>query len=96
MLAVPDAALTAGPGGEVRVEVMRAGVEAPELVVVEIGLSAGGYTEIVSSEAPLVAGDLVVVGQSDGAPSSDATPGSGSSSEPAESDAPAEESSEDA
>ena len=96
VLAVPDAALTAGPGGEVRVEVMRAGAEAPELVVVEIGLSAGGYTEIVSSEAPLVAGDLVVVGQSDGAPSSDATPGSGSSSEPAESDAPAEESSEDA
>lgn len=66
VLAVPVAALTAGPGGETRVEVMRDGEEQPELVVVTTGLSAEGYAEITSSEAPLAAGDLVVVGQSDG------------------------------
>lgn len=66
VMAVPDAALTAGPGGEVRVEVMRADRDLPELVVVKIGLSANGYTEIVSSEEPLAVGDLVVVGQRTG------------------------------
>lgn len=63
VLAVPVAALTAGPGGETRVEVAREGAEEPELVVVTTGLTASGYAEIVSSEEPLEAGDRVVVGQ---------------------------------
>ena len=63
VLAVPIAALTAGAGGESRVEVMRKGATEPEIVVVTTGLSAGGYAEIASSEAPLDKGDLVVVGE---------------------------------
>lgn len=63
VLAVPVAALTAGPGGESRVEVLRDGEEEPELVVVTTGLTASGYAEISSSEAPLEAGDRVVVGR---------------------------------
>ncbi|ACQ81207.1 hypothetical protein Bcav_2962 [Beutenbergia cavernae DSM 12333] len=62
VLAVPVAALTAGPGGESRVEVDRGDGET-ELVVVETGLSAEGFVEITSSEEPLEAGDLVVVGE---------------------------------
>lgn len=80
VLAVPVAALTAGAGGETRVEVMRPGAEAPELVIVETGLAADGYVQIVSSEPAIKAGDLVVVGQSDGATSGsgdEATSGSG-------------------
>ncbi|WP_324652475.1 hypothetical protein [Georgenia sp. H159] len=59
VLVVPVAALTAGPGGESRVEVDRG--EGTEIVVVETGLTAGGYVEVRSSE--LAAGDLVVVGR---------------------------------
>ncbi len=59
VLAVPVAALTAGPGGESRVEVDR-GEEHTEIVVVETGLTASGYVEIRSDE--LDVGDLVVVG----------------------------------
>lgn len=62
VLAVPVAALSAGPGGESRVEVDR-GEEETELVVVETGLAAQGYVEITSSQAPLVEGDRVVVGR---------------------------------
>lgn len=69
VLAVPLAALTAGPGGELRVEVLRTGAgtgtdgdRATDLVPVKTGLSAGGFVEIVSSEEPLEAGDKVVVG----------------------------------
>ena len=64
VLAVPLAALTAGPGGESRVEVQRDGEEGPtELVGVETGLAAGGFVEIVSAEGELDEGDLVVVGE---------------------------------
>lgn len=70
VLAVPTAALTAGPGGETRLEIKRPGVELPELVVVSTGLVAQGYAEITESESPLAAGDLVIVGQSDGSQSS--------------------------
>lgn len=66
VMAVPLAALTAGAGGESRVEVLREGADTPELVVVTTGLSANGYAEITSSAAPLRVGDLIVVGQSDG------------------------------
>ena len=59
VLAVPVAALTAGPGGETRVEVARG--EETELVEVTTGLSAEGYAEIADGD--LEAGDLVVVGR---------------------------------
>lgn len=61
VLAVPSAALTAGPSGESRVERWTTS-DASELVTVETGLAADGYVEIVSSEVPLTADDLVVVG----------------------------------
>ncbi len=60
VLAVPLAALTAGPGGESRVEVMREGVA--ELVEVEVGLTAQGYAEVTAVDGTLAEGDLVVVG----------------------------------
>lgn len=60
VLAVPLAALTAGPGGETRVEVMRGGPA--ELVEVEVGLTAEGYAEVSAVEGTLAEGDLVVVG----------------------------------
>ena len=63
VLAVALAALTAGPGGQSRVEVLR-GADT-ELVPVEVGLSAGGYAEIRPAEGhALQAGDAVVVGRS--------------------------------
>ncbi|MFV0427407.1 MAG: hypothetical protein ACK5KU_10290 [Beutenbergiaceae bacterium] len=61
VLAVPVAALTAGPGGESRVEVVRDDGES-EVVVVETGLAAAGLVEIRSSEGQLEADNLVVVG----------------------------------
>jgi multidrug efflux pump subunit AcrA (membrane-fusion protein) len=60
VLAVPLAALSAGPGGQSRVEVIRDGGER-DLVPVEVGLSAGGYAEIRGAVSE---GDLVVVGRS--------------------------------
>ncbi|GGH46066.1 hypothetical protein [Microbacterium album] len=67
VLSVPYAALTAGPGGESRVEVVvgdpRDGPRAEtRLVVVETGLAAGGYVEVTPVEGELSEGDLVVVG----------------------------------
>lgn len=58
VLAVPLAALTAGPGGESRVEVQE-GSET-RLVEVETGLAAEGFVEITGDIAE---GDLVVVGR---------------------------------
>jgi len=73
VLAVPLAALTAGPGGESRVEVLRGDARdgrtgkdedrATDLVPVKTGLAAGGFVEIVSSDDPLEPGDKVVVGK---------------------------------
>lgn len=60
VLAVPIAALTAGPGGESRVEVLGAD-DRSRLVTVETGLAAGGYVEIKGTT--LAAGDMVVVGE---------------------------------
>ncbi|ACZ32159.1 hypothetical protein Xcel_3158 [Xylanimonas cellulosilytica DSM 15894] len=62
VLAVPIAALTAGSGGESRVEVQRAG-GATELVEVTTGLAADGFVEIVSAAGDLAAGAKVVVGR---------------------------------
>lgn len=68
VLSVPLAALTAGPGGESRVEVAvgdpREGEDAETvLVVVETGLAAGGYVEVTPIDGELDEGDLVVVGR---------------------------------
>lgn len=68
VLSVPLAALTAGPGGESRVEVVtgdpREGEDAEtRLVVVEAGLAAAGYVEVRVMEGELDEGDLVVVGR---------------------------------
>lgn len=60
VLAVPLAALTAGPGGESRVEVMADDGDTT-LVEVETGLAAGGYVQVTGDG--LAEGDLVVVGQ---------------------------------
>lgn len=60
VLAVPLAALTAGPGGESRVELVEDGQS--RLVEVTTGLAASGFVEITGSKEPIEAGDLVVVG----------------------------------
>lgn len=62
VLAVPVSALSAGSGGESRVEVVR-GDGRVELVTVQVGLSADGYAEIRPTGGRLVAGDQVVVGK---------------------------------
>ncbi|MGY5883407.1 hypothetical protein [Modestobacter lacusdianchii] len=68
VLSVPLAALTAGPGGESRVEVVegdpRDGDRAEtRLVVVETGLAADGAVEVRPVDDDLADGDLVVVGR---------------------------------
>lgn len=68
VLNVPLAAVTAGPGGESRVEVVdgdpREGDRAEtRLVVVETGLAADGAVEVRAVEGDLEEGDLVVVGR---------------------------------
>jgi multidrug efflux pump subunit AcrA (membrane-fusion protein) len=61
VLAVPIAALTAGPGGESRVEVLDDGAEESRLVTVDIGLAAGGFVEVTPVDGSLEVGDQVVV-----------------------------------
>jgi hypothetical protein len=68
VLSVPLAALSAGPGGESRVEVVegdpRDGPEAEtRVVVVETGLAAEGAVEVRPVEGDLAEDDLVVVGR---------------------------------
>ncbi|MGY1749044.1 hypothetical protein [Modestobacter sp. SYSU DS0511] len=68
VLSVPLAALTAGPGGESRVQVVdgdpRDGDRAEtRLVVVETGLAADGAVEVRPVDDDLGEGDLVVVGR---------------------------------
>jgi hypothetical protein len=68
VLSVPLAALSAGPGGESRVEVVegdpRDGAEAEtRIVVVETGLAADGAVEVRPVEGDLAEDDLVVVGR---------------------------------
>ncbi|SFJ83110.1 hypothetical protein [Cellulomonas sp. KH9] len=77
VLAVPLAALTAGPGGESRLELVEDG--GSRLVEVTTGLAASGYVEITTSQEPIEAGDLVAVGISpQQGPSDDGTPAGGS------------------
>ena len=62
VLAVPAAALSAGPDGRSRVEILRpAGTT--ELVVVDVGLSADGYAEIRPVDGSVVEGDQMVIGR---------------------------------
>ena len=67
VLSVPLAALTAGPGGEARVEVVEGDPRDKErartrLVVVRTGLAAEGYVEVTPLTGALAKADLVVVG----------------------------------
>jgi len=63
VLAVPLAALTAGAGGESRIEVTTGDGEETELIEVTTGLAAGGYVEISAVDGTIAEGDLVVVGR---------------------------------
>lgn len=65
VLAVPLAALTAGAGGESRVEVTTGSGADSETTLVEVttGLAAEGYVEVSAVDGSLEAGDLVVVGR---------------------------------
>ena len=66
VLAVPIAALTAGPDGTSRIEVAKtqnADPEDIEVIEVETGLSAQGFVEIISDDPRLVEGANVVVGR---------------------------------
>ncbi|WP_230206395.1 hypothetical protein [Microbacterium gorillae] len=68
VLSVPLAALTAGSGGEARVQVVdgdpRDGEKAEtHLVTVTTGLAAGGSVEVTPVEGALEKGDLVVIGE---------------------------------
>ncbi|AEE45279.1 hypothetical protein [Cellulomonas fimi] len=72
VLAVPLAALTAGPAGESRVEVADT-KGASHLVTVTTGLAADGFVEIAGSEEPLEEGTLVVVGVSEERPDDEPT-----------------------
>ncbi|VTR75633.1 hypothetical protein [Cellulomonas hominis] len=77
VLAVPLAALTAGPGGESRVEVMDDdGTTA--LVEVTTGLAADGYVEVTGVERDLSEGELVVIGEAGSGDQATAGPTSGS------------------
>ena len=60
VLAVPTAALTAGPGGEARVEVIDG--DTSVLVAVTTGLAAGGFVEVTAIDGSLAEGDRVVIG----------------------------------
>lgn len=80
VLAVPLAALTAGPGGESRLEV-QGDDGTTTLVEVETGLAAGGYVEVTGVDRDLAEGELVVIGKSGGTAGDDeatAEPTSGS------------------
>ncbi|MFI7059878.1 peptidoglycan-binding protein [Kribbella sp. NPDC050124] len=62
VLAVPVAALSSGPDGGSRVEVLREGKV--ELIPVTVGLSADGYAQVTpSGDSKLAEGDQVVVGR---------------------------------
>ena len=60
VLAVPLAALTAGPGGESRVEISTGDGDETRLVEVTTGLAADGFVEV---SGDIAEGDLVVVGR---------------------------------
>ena len=63
VLSVPIAALTAGAGGESRVEVSTGKGNETRLVEVTTGLAADGFVEVSSTAGELGVDDLVVVGR---------------------------------
>jgi hypothetical protein len=67
VLAVPLAALTAGPGGESRIEISAGKSKDKDkktrLVEVTTGLAASGFVEVTGVGEKLAEGDLVVVGR---------------------------------
>lgn len=65
VLAVPLAALTAGAGGEARVEVVDPAGDGEETILIEVetGLAADGFVEITPVDGKLEEDDLVVVGR---------------------------------
>lgn len=63
VLSVPAAALTAGPGGETRVEVEPDTGEETRLVIVEPGLVSPDGVEVTVVEGELQQGDRVVIGR---------------------------------
>jgi exosome complex RNA-binding protein Csl4 len=65
VLAVPLAALTAGAGGESRVEIVDPDGDGKETILIEVttGLAAAGFVEIEPVDGSLKEGDLVVVGR---------------------------------
>ena len=67
VLSVPLAALTAGPGGDSRVEIVEGDPRDKDaktrLVVVEPGLAARGMVEVTPTDGELKEDDLVVVGR---------------------------------
>lgn len=66
VLAVPLAALSAGPDGSDRVELSAPTKDDPfatEVVTVKAGLAAGGYVEIASDDSRIAVGAKVVVGR---------------------------------
>lgn len=84
VMAVPLAALTQGPGGESRVEVLDDGSDTPRLVIVETGLAAGGYAEIRPVDGDLKVGDRVVVGQGGSLADDEPADDEGTDEEPAD------------
>ena len=66
VLAVPLAALSAGPDGSDRVELLVPTKNDPfatEVIKVTAGLAAGGYVEVTSDDSRIAAGAKVVVGR---------------------------------
>lgn len=66
VLAVPIAAITAGPDGTSRVEIasgQNADLDETEMVDVELGLSAQGFVEIIADDPRLKAGAHAVIGK---------------------------------
>lgn len=91
VLAVPTAALTAGPGGEARVEVLGDDDETV-LVTVETGLAADGFVEVTPLDGDLAPGDRVVIGVNAGADEDAATTDEESTDAETTDEEPAEES----
>ncbi|MBP1326094.1 hypothetical protein JOF28_001326 [Leucobacter exalbidus] len=66
VLAVPIAALTAGPDGSSRIEIAQsqnANPDDTEIIDVETGLSAQGFVEVISDDPRVAEGAKVVVGR---------------------------------
>ncbi|MBL3699750.1 hypothetical protein [Leucobacter luti] len=66
VLAVPIAAITAGPDGSSRIEIapsQNADPDSTEMIEVELGLSAQGFVEVISDDPLVEPGAHVVIGR---------------------------------